>query len=152
MKAQLRFYGAAREVTGSMHLIETDGHMVALDCGLFQGKRAEANTKNRNFPRKPASIDSVILSHAHIDHSGNVPTLIKRGFKGEILATPATRDLCDIMLRDSAYIQTKDVEYVNKKRRKQQKKTKNEANKAKPIIAPKKSKRPALKQTRLDYI
>jgi metallo-beta-lactamase family protein len=105
-----------------MHLLEVNGTRVLLECGLYQGRRKEAFEKNRNLPFDPATIDRVILSHAHIDHSGNIPTLVNRGFKGEILATPATVDLCDIMLRDSAYIQTKDVEYVNKKRRKQGKK------------------------------
>ncbi|MHC4674191.1 MAG: MBL fold metallo-hydrolase [Planctomycetota bacterium] len=112
----LRFYGAAREVTGSMHLIETDGHMVALDCGLFQGKRAEANTKNRTFPREPADMDAVILSHAHIDHCGKLPRLVGEGFSGPVYATPATCDLARILLADSAHIQEEDAEYWNKKR------------------------------------
>lgn len=116
---KITFHGAARTTTGSMHLLEINGARILLDCGLYQGRRKEAFERNRNLPFDPSTIDKVLLSHAHIDHSGNVPTLIKRGFKGEILATPATLDLCDIMLRDSAYIQTKDVEYVNKKRRKQ---------------------------------
>jgi metallo-beta-lactamase family protein len=122
MDIKLTFHGAARTTTGSMHLIEVNGTRVLLDCGLYQGRRKVAFEKNRNLPFDPATIDKVVLSHAHIDHSGNIPTLVARGFKGEILATPATVDLCDIMLRDSAYIQTKDVEYVNKKRRKRGKK------------------------------
>jgi metallo-beta-lactamase family protein len=122
MDVTLTFHGAARTTTGSMHLLDIDGTRVLLDCGLYQGKRKEAFEKNRNLPFDPASVDKVILSHAHIDHSGNLPTLVTRGFKGEIFATPATCDLCDIMLRDSAFIQTKDVEYVNKKRIKRGKK------------------------------
>ena len=122
MDITLTFHGAARTTTGSMHLLQINGTRVLLECGLYQGRRKEAFEKNRNLPFDPSTIDKVILSHAHIDHSGNIPTLVTRGFKGQILATPATVDLCDIMLRDSAYIQTKDVEYVNKKRRKHGKK------------------------------
>lgn len=116
---KITFHGAAQTTTGSMHLLEIEGKRVLLDCGMYQGRRKEAFERNRNLPFDPATLDKVILSHAHIDHSGNIPTLVKRGFKGEILATPATVDLCDIMLRDSAYIQTRDVEYVNRKRLKQ---------------------------------
>jgi len=116
---KITFLGAARTTTGSMHLVEINGARILLDCGLYQGKRKEAFERNRNLPVDPASIDMVLLSHAHIDHSGNLPTLVKRGFRGRIFATPATRDLCDIMLRDSAYLQCKDVERVNKKRRRQ---------------------------------
>jgi len=116
MQAKLRFYGAAREVTGSMHLIEANGHTVALDCGLFQGHRAESNTKNRAFPCDPATIDAVVLSHAHIDHCGKLPHLVREGFTGPIYATPATRDLVEILLADSAHIQEEDTAYWNKKR------------------------------------
>lgn len=105
-----------------MHLLEVSGRMILLDCGLYQGSRKEAFERNRNFPFRPASIDTVVLSHAHIDHSGNLPTLVRHGFRGRIVATPATRDLCNIMLRDSAHLQEKDVEYVNKKRSQQGKK------------------------------
>jgi len=116
MQAKLRFYGAAREVTGSMHLIEANGHTVALDCGLFQGRRAESNAKNRAFPCDPAGIDAVVLSHAHIDHCGKLPHLVREGFAGPIYATPATRDLVEILLADSAHIQEEDTAYWNKKR------------------------------------
>ena len=102
-----------------MHLLEINGVRILLDCGLYQGKRKEAFERNRNLPFDPRTIDLVLLSHAHIDHSGNLPTLVRRGFKGEIICTPATLDLCDIMLRDSAHLQEKDVEYANKKRRNQ---------------------------------
>jgi metallo-beta-lactamase family protein len=114
---QIEFLGAAQTVTGSMHLIVSNGRKILLDCGMFQGKRAEANERNRNFPFNPKEIDAVILSHAHIDHSGNLPNLVKRGFSGKIYCTPATRDLCGIMLADSAHIQEKDAEYINKQTR-----------------------------------
>lgn len=116
---KITFFGAVREVTGSMHLLAVNGSQVLLDCGLCQGKRKEAFERNRNLPFDAASIDACVLSHAHIDHSGNLPTLVNRGFTGKVLATPATMDLCDIMLRDSVHLQLKDVEYVNKKRARQ---------------------------------
>lgn len=117
---KIHFIGAAETVTGSMHLIEVNGVKFLLDCGLYQGKRKLAFEINRRFELfDPAEIDFVILSHAHIDHSGNLPSLFKRGFNGPVYSTFATRDLCSIMLRDSAHIQEKDVEYVNKKRAKQ---------------------------------
>lgn len=119
MNASITFLGATRTTTGSMHLVETEKMRFLLDCGLFQGKRKEAFEKNRNFPFAPSSIDAVILSHAHIDHAGNLPTLVRAGFKGKILATPPTIELCDIMLKDSAHLQMKDVEHVNKRRVKQ---------------------------------
>lgn len=115
---EIKFIGAAQTVTGSMHLIKTDSKTFLLDCGLYQGKRKEAFEINRRFDEFiPADIDFVILSHAHIDHAGNLPSLVKKGFKGKIFTTFATRDLCAIMLQDSAHIQEKDVEYVNKKRK-----------------------------------
>ncbi len=116
---QVTFLGAAQTTTGSMHLIEHNGTRFLLDGGLYQGKRKEAFERNRRLPFDPQSLDAVLLSHAHIDHSGNLPTLVRQGFRGEILATPATRDLCEIMLRDSAYLQEKDVQYVNQKRARQ---------------------------------
>jgi metallo-beta-lactamase family protein len=115
---ELTFIGAAQTVTGSMHLVSVNGKKILLDCGMFQGRRSEANDRNRNFPFDPKTIDAVVLSHAHIDHSGSLPSLVKRGFEGTIYSTPATRDLCSIMLIDSAYIQEKDAEYFNKKARK----------------------------------
>jgi len=116
---RITFYGAARTTTGSMHMLEVNGSRVLLDCGLYQGKRKEAFERNRNLPFEARSVDACVLSHAHIDHSGNLPSLIKSGYEGPVLATPATRDLCEIMLLDSAYLQAKDVEYVNKRRRRQ---------------------------------
>lgn len=113
---KITFHGAARTTTGSMHLLELNGKRILLDAGLYQGKRKEAFERNRNLPFDPSSIDLVLLSHAHIDHSGNLPSLVRGGFEGGIVATPATRDLCDIMLADSAYLQTREVEYVNRKR------------------------------------
>ncbi len=117
----IRFLGAARTTTGSLHCLEYDGHRVLLDCGLLQGHRKEAFEENRKLPFPADSIDAIILSHAHIDHSGRIPAFVKAGYRGPIYATSATRDLCDAMLRDSAYLQAKDVEYVNRKRREQRK-------------------------------
>ena len=115
---KLQFLGAARTVTGSCHLLEVSGAKILLDCGLFQGRRKEAFERNRNCAFDPAEIHNVVLSHSHIDHSGNLPRLVASGFRGRIISTSATRDLCEWMLRDAAYIQEKDVKYVNKKRRK----------------------------------
>ncbi len=112
----LTFQGAAREVTGSMHVLSVNGYKIALDCGLFQGRRAEANEKNGTHLVPPADINSVIVSHAHMDHAGRLPKLVKDGFGGQIDATSATRDLCSIMLADSAHIQEEDAFYWNKKR------------------------------------
>src|SRR5437764_2036126 len=114
---KLTFWGAARTVTGSMHHVESDsGHRFLLDCGMFQGRRQEAFDRNRNFPFSPSTIDALILSHAHIDHTGNVPNLVAQGFGGPIYSTPATLDLCLAMLADSAHIQEKDAEFCNKRR------------------------------------
>lgn len=113
----IQFLGAARTVTGSKHLITTDdGKKILLDCGFFQGKGSETDGMNREFNFNPSEIDYLILSHAHIDHSGNIPNLVKQGFKGPIVSTTATQDLCKIMLTDSAHIQENDVKYVNKRR------------------------------------
>ncbi|MEO0734875.1 MAG: MBL fold metallo-hydrolase, partial [Bacteroidota bacterium] len=114
---QIQFCGAAREVTGSAHLITLDdGYQILLDCGLYQGNDKEMEDFNESFVFKPESVDCLILSHAHIDHTGRVPKLVKDGFPGSIYATHATRSLCALMLADSAYIQEKDAEYFNKKR------------------------------------
>ncbi len=115
--AEILFHGAAGEVTGSMHMVHVDGQWVALDCGLYQGRRAEAEEKNRVWPMPAKEIAAVVLSHAHIDHSGRLPLLVKEGFEGPIYATPATRDLCAIMLPDSAHVQEEDVYYVSKRRK-----------------------------------
>jgi len=115
VSVRIHFLGAVRTVTGSMHIVEANGRRVLIDCGLYQGRRKEAEERNRNLPFDPGSIDAMILTHAHIDHSGNIPTLVKQGFTGNIYATPATRDLCSVMLRDSAHVQKKDAEYVNKR-------------------------------------
>jgi len=113
---KIKFCGAARTVTGSQHLLEINGKKILLDCGLYQGRREEAYEVNKNFLFDPQDIHAVVLSHAHIDHSGNLPTLVRQGFSGCIYSTSATRDLCAIMLQDSAHIQVKDTEFVNKKR------------------------------------
>jgi len=113
---KITFHGAARTVTGSQHLIEVNDQRILLDCGLYQGKRAESRARNLHLPFEPASIDAMVLSHAHIDHSGNIPTLVKNGFKGDIVCTFATRDLCSTMLMDSGSIHERDAEFLNKKR------------------------------------
>ncbi len=104
--------GAAREVTGSCHLLHVNGHTVALDCGMFQGKRSESAGKNRTLPIPVADLDAVVLSHSHIDHSGRLPFLVANGYTRTIWSTPATRDLCAVMLADSAHIQEKDAEFL----------------------------------------
>ena len=116
----ISFHGAARTVTGSRHIIEIDGFTILLDCGLFQGRRSETYERNLNFSFYPRTVDSVIISHAHMDHLGNVPNLVKRGYFGDIHCTLATADLANIMLTDSANIQAGDIEFVNKIRRKRQ--------------------------------
>lgn len=115
---KIEFIGGAQTVTGSQHLLHINGKKILLECGLFQGRRSETYDKNKNFKFNPAEIDALILSHAHIDHSGNIPNLVSKGFKGLIYATSATVDLCQIMLRDSAHLQEKDIEWVNKKKSK----------------------------------
>jgi len=112
---KITFWGGARAVTGSRHLIEVGGEQFLLDCGLFQGRREESEARNRNLPFKADPIRSVVLSHAHIDHSGNLPSLVKAGFRGRIHATRATAGLLDPMLRDSAHIQERDAEFLNKR-------------------------------------
>ena len=108
------FWGAAREVTGSNHLIEVGGSRFLLDCGLFQGHRKEAQARNSKLPYDPGSIDSVVLGHAHTDHSGNLPSLARYGYRGSVHCTSATRDLCAVMLADSAHLQEKDAEFLTR--------------------------------------
>lgn len=109
---ELEFFGATQEVTGSCHILRVAGKTVVLDCGLFQGHRTEARAKNARLPLPVDQIDAVVLSHAHIDHCGRLPFLTAQGYKGPIYSTPATRDLCAIMLADSAHIQEKDAEFL----------------------------------------
>lgn len=112
---RLTFHGAAGEVTGSMHLLETGGKRILLDCGLFQGRREEARAKNQNFPLDPRDVDVIVLSHAHIDHAGRLPILRKLGYRGPIYCTSATKDLCAIMLADAGFIQEKDWQFLTKR-------------------------------------
>ena len=116
---QISYYGATRTTTGSMYLMEVNDKRVLLECGLFQGHRSDSVERNRSFPFDPRTIHSVVLSHAHIDHSGNLPNLCRQGFEGSIFSTFATRDLASIMLEDSAAIQVADAAFVSKKRAKQ---------------------------------
>lgn len=115
---RISFHGAARTVTGSRHLLEINGAKLLLDCGMYQGKRAETYARNWNFPFDPREVDAVLLSHAHIDHSGNLPNLVKRGFRKKIYATRATADLAKLMMADSARIQEADAQFVNKEKAK----------------------------------
>src|SRR3954468_22618226 len=110
------FWGATRTVTGSMHQVDAAGKRLLLECGLFQGRRSESRRRNQKFPFRPKDIDAVLLSHAHIDHCGNLPNLVKRGFSGPIYCTPATRALAAVMLGDAAKIQEEDAAYLNRKR------------------------------------
>ncbi|MCL4268504.1 MAG: MBL fold metallo-hydrolase [Anaerolineales bacterium] len=113
---RISFHGAAHTVTGSQHLLEINGKKLLLDCGLYQGRRADTYERNLNFYYNPQDVDAVILSHAHIDHAGNLPNLVKQGYEGNIFATHATADLSSLMLADSGHIQESDAEFVNKKR------------------------------------
>jgi metallo-beta-lactamase family protein len=115
---RIHFFGATRTTTGSLYLLEINGRRVLLECGLFQGRRGESIDRNRNFPFDPKQLDAVVVSHAHIDHSGNLPNLCRQGFEGNIFCTFATRDLASIMLEDSAEIQRDDAAFVSKKRAK----------------------------------
>ncbi|MBF8257243.1 MAG: hypothetical protein HW375_2150 [Anaerolineales bacterium] len=113
---KLTFHGAAQTVTGSRHLLSLNGRQLLLDCGLFQGPRKETYARNLEFGFEAAGVDAVVLSHAHIDHCGNLPNLVRRGFAGRIHATPATAHITNLLLRDSAKIQESDAAYLNKKR------------------------------------
>ena len=116
MAIDIQIFGAADEVTGSCHLVTAGKHRILLDCGLIQGRRKDEERNKEAFPFNPKSIDAVVLSHAHIDHSGRLPLLVKAGFSGPIYTHRASRDLCRIMLKDSAFLQEKDVEWENRKR------------------------------------
>ena len=111
---ELEFIGAARGVTGSKHILRTSKAAVMLDCGMFQGRRRESNERNRNLPVPVDELDAVVLSHAHIDHAGLLPLLYKKGYRGPVYATPATRDLCTPMLIDAAMIQEADAKHIRK--------------------------------------
>lgn len=123
---EIHFWGAAQTVTGSAHYLKVNGKTILLDCGLFQGRRSDTYAVNRSFCMPPSTVDAVVLSHAHIDHCGNLPNLVKHGFEGPIHATTSTVDLCRLMLMDSARIQESDAVYVNKKR----------ARQGKPLVEP----------------
>ena len=112
----IQFHGAAGEVTGSCHLITVAEHQILLDCGMIQGLRADEARNAEPFPFNPASIDAVVLSHSHIDHSGRIPYLVKSGFNGPVYTQKASLDLCRIMLKDSAHLNEKEAEWENKKR------------------------------------
>src|SRR5690606_1065316 len=108
-------WGAARTVTGSMHLVEAAGKKLLVDCGLFQGRRTESHARNAEFPFRPRDLDAVLLTHAHIDHCGNLPNLVRQGFVGPVYCTPATRSLAAVMLGDAAKVQEEDANYLNRK-------------------------------------
>lgn len=116
---RVRFHGAVRTVTGSLHVVETASQRIFLDCGLFQGRREEAAARNRSLPAAAQEVNAVVLSHAHLDHCGNLPTLVASGFRGPIYCTPATRDLTALVLRDAAKVQTQDADFVSRIRRRQ---------------------------------
>jgi len=111
----ITFFGAIREVTGSLHMVGTNGSRILLDCGLYQGRRKETEEKNRVLPFDPSMITNMVLSHAHIDHSGRIPLLSRKGFSGRVMCTSGTADACQLLLADSAHIQEQDAEYLNYK-------------------------------------
>ena len=113
---ELEFFGASEGVTGSCHILRVNNQQILLDCGLFQGGRREEAGNRAPFPFDPAQIDAVVLSHAHIDHSGRIPLLVKQGFKGPVYAQNATKELCRVLLLDSASLQERDAIYQNKRR------------------------------------
>jgi metallo-beta-lactamase family protein len=115
---KIYFYGAARTVTGSQFVVEANGRKILVDCGVYQGRRRDFYERNSRFPFEPGEIDAVILTHAHIDHSGNLPNLVKQGYRGPIYATPPTAELAAIMLADSGHIYEDDAQFLNKKKRK----------------------------------
>jgi metallo-beta-lactamase family protein len=119
-KQTIKFYshGACQEVTGSKHFLDVDGDIIQIDSGMFQGRRKESYEKNRDLSFSPADVKSIILTHGHFDHSGSLPVMVKNGFTGNIYSTPATRDITNIILMDSAHIQAKDYEYLQKKKKK----------------------------------
>ena len=109
---EITFYGGVREVTGSLHLLKAGQDRILFDCGMFQGRRKESKEKNRVMPVEPAALTNVVLSHAHIDHSGRLPVLLKQGFNGRILCTSATADACNYLLLDAAHMQESDASYL----------------------------------------
>jgi metallo-beta-lactamase family protein len=114
---EITFAGAAREVTGSCHIVHVNGKHIVLDCGLFQGRRSQTHEKNLHLPIDVSQIDAIVLSHAHIDHAGRIPLLVREGYRGTIWCTAATRDLAVVMLADSAHIQEKDAEFLTRHRK-----------------------------------
>ncbi len=115
MQVELFSHGAAEEVTGSKHFIRAQGRQIMIDCGAFQGKRKQADEKNRRWPFDAQKVNATVLTHAHFDHSGLLPVLVKKGYTGNVYSTPATRDLSSLVMMDSAHIQAKDIEYLRKK-------------------------------------
>mgnify|MGYP001469379691 FL=1 len=113
--SSLQFLGAAGTVTGSRYLIETDGHRVLIDCGLFQGYKQLRDRNRAPFPVPPETIDTVLLTHAHLDHSGYIPALVRDGFRGKVICTPATAELCSLLLPDSGHLQEEEARYAKRK-------------------------------------
>ena len=119
----LTFFGATGQVTGSCYLLETSSHRILLECGLFQGSKETEKQNEADFPFDPARIDAVVLSHAHLDHCGRLPKLVKDGFKGKVFLTEASFPLLELMLTDAVHLQLRDTEWENKRRRTCRKKT-----------------------------
>ena len=114
-KPTLQFLGAAGTVTGSRYLIESAGKRILVDCGLFQGYKLLRERNRAEFPVRPDSIDAVLLTHAHLDHSGYIPALVRNGFRGKVICTPATLDLCKLLLPDSGHLQEEEAKYARKR-------------------------------------